>query len=115
MHKHSRREFLESSILAAAAATVPVGRLLSRATAAEEKPTTGMKFGLVTYQWGADWDLPTLLKNCETAGAAGVELRTEHAHKVEPSIDAAKRAEVKKRFADSPIVCVGMGCNEAFH
>ena len=24
-----------------------------------------LKFGLVTYQWGKDWDLPTLISNCE--------------------------------------------------
>lgn len=74
-----------------------------------------MRFGLVTYQWGADWDLPTLLTNCEKAGASGVELRTEHAHKVEPSLGQAERAEVKKRFADCPVICIGLGTNEAFH
>ena len=74
-----------------------------------------MRFGLVTYMWGHDWDLPTLLKNCEKARAFGVELRTEHAHGVEPEISSAKRQEVKKRFADSPITLVGLGSNESFH
>ena len=41
-----------------------------------------MQLGLVTYQWGADWDLPTLLANCKKANVLGVELRTTHAHKV---------------------------------
>lgn len=50
-------------------------------------------YGLVTYMWGADWDLPTLIKNCETADVLGVELRIEHAHKVEPSLSEAARAE----------------------
>ena len=27
-----------------------------------------MRFSLVTYMWGADWDLPTLIANCEAAG-----------------------------------------------
>ena len=40
---------------------------------------TGMKLGLATYQWGKDWDLPTLIANCEKAGLSGVELRTQHA------------------------------------
>ena len=35
-----------------------------------------MKLGLVTYLWGRDWDLPTLIANCEKTGFLGVELRT---------------------------------------
>ena len=34
-----------------------------------------MQLGLVTYMWGADWDLPTLIKNCQLTGFRGVELR----------------------------------------
>jgi len=82
---------------------------------AEVSSQKAIRLGLVTYLWGRDWDLPTLLANCEKTGMEGVELRTEHAHGVEPEIDAAKRAEVKKRFADSPVVLVGLGSNEAFH
>ena len=65
--------------------------------------------------WGADWDLPTLLANCEKAGVLGVELRTTHAHGVEPSMSADERREVKQRFADSPVMLVGLGSNEDFH
>ena len=43
-----------------------------------------MQLGLVTYMWGADWDLPTLIKNCQLTGFRGVELRTAHKHGVEP-------------------------------
>ncbi len=71
-------------------------------------------FGLVTYQWGRDWDLPTLIANCEAAGVGAVELRTTHAHGVEPSLDAAARAEIKQRFAMSPVRCLGPGSNENF-
>ena len=74
-----------------------------------------MQFGLVTYMWGADWDLPTLLANCEKAGALGVELRTTHKHGVEPSLTALERREVKQRFADSPVTLVGLGSAEDFH
>ena len=35
-----------------------------------------MQLGLVTYQWGAEWNLETLLKNCAETGFAGLELRT---------------------------------------
>ncbi|MHC4501379.1 MAG: sugar phosphate isomerase/epimerase, partial [Planctomycetota bacterium] len=74
-----------------------------------------MRFGLVTYLWGKDWDLPTLIKNCETTKVLGVELRTQHAHGVESSLSAQQRREVKKRFANSPVVLVGLGTNFAFH
>lgn len=73
-----------------------------------------MKLGLVTYQWGRDWDVPTLIRNCAAAKIYGVELRTEHAHGVDPSIPATKRKEVKKMFADSPVKIVGMGTNEQY-
>jgi sugar phosphate isomerase/epimerase len=74
-----------------------------------------MKFGLVTYLWGRDWDLPTVIANCEKTKVLGVELRTEHAHGVESNLSAAQRREVKKRFDDSPVVFLGPGTNFAFH
>jgi sugar phosphate isomerase/epimerase len=74
-----------------------------------------IRFGLVTYQWGADWDLPTLLVNCEKTGTHGVELRTTHKHGVEPSLNASQRREVKARFAASLVTLVGLGSAEEFH
>lgn len=76
---------------------------------------SSMRFGLVTYQWGRDWDLPTLIANCEKAGYEGLELRTEHAHKVETNLTPAQRSEVKKRFADSKVKCLGYGSNFEYH
>ncbi len=103
----SRRAFLTAS--AAGLAATALGR--SGWTA---EPTKAIKFGLVTYMWGADWDLATLLRNCEETGLQAVELRTTHAHGVEPSLSAAERKEIRKRLADSPIECVGPGSNERF-
>ncbi|MHC4665286.1 MAG: sugar phosphate isomerase/epimerase family protein, partial [Planctomycetota bacterium] len=37
------------------------------------------------------------------------------AHGVESSLSAQQRREVKKRFANSPVVLVGLGTNFAFH
>ncbi len=74
-----------------------------------------MKLGLVTYLWGQDWDLPTLIANCKKTGFEGVELRVDHAHKVSPKLTAAQRKVVKEQFAESKITLVGMGCNWAFH
>lgn len=74
-----------------------------------------MRLGLVTYLWGKDWELPELIANCEKTGFMGVELRTQHAHGVEANLNATQRAEVKKRFADSPVTCIGYGGNFEYH
>jgi len=68
-----------------------------------------MKLGLVTYNWGRDWDLPTLIKNCEITGFEGVELRSTHKHGVEPSLNKMQRAEVASRFDQSRVELVGLG------
>ena len=68
----------------------------------------------MTYLWGKDMDVPTLIEQCSAAGLTGVELRTTHKHGVEPTLSAAQRAEVKKRFADSPVKLVGIGSDERF-
>ncbi len=85
------------------------------ALAADEASSGSMKFGLVTYLWGKDMDLPTLLNACERSGMLGAELRTHHAHGVEPELSADGRKEVRKRFADSPVTLVGYGSNCEFH
>lgn len=74
-----------------------------------------MQLGLVTYMWGADWDVPTLIKNCAAAGFKGVELRSGHKHGVEPGMDQQKRREVAKRFADSAVELVGLGSICEYH
>lgn len=109
MRDITRRDFLRTSTLAGLGIAAN-GTLSSFSPAASR-----MRFGLVTYQWGRDWDLPTLIANCEKSGLLGVELRTQHAHKVEINLSAAERAEVKKRFADSPVTCIGYGSNFEYH
>jgi len=106
---YSRRQVLASS--AAASAALGLATALPRALRAASD-TPAIAYGLVTYMWGADWDLSTLLKNCKETGALGVELRTTHAHKVEPDLTDAQRGEVAKRFADSGVTCVGIGSDE---
>jgi sugar phosphate isomerase/epimerase len=116
MSQHDRRQFLQVSLAAGAAGLAssgPTARISADEAADDAKPS--MRFGLVTYQWGADWDLPTLLSNCDKAGAFGVELRTTHKHGVEPTLSAAQRSDVKAHFADSPITLVGLGSAEEFH
>ena len=74
-----------------------------------------MSFGLVTYQWGKDMDLPTLIDVSEKSGLSGVELRTEHRHAVEPSLSKTDRVDVRKRFEASPVALIGYGSNAQFH
>ncbi|MCK5137775.1 MAG: sugar phosphate isomerase/epimerase [Bacteroidales bacterium] len=108
--KRNRRDFVKISSIAGIGLTV-MNPLLASSTGGK----SGMKFGLVTYLWGKDWDLPTLIANCEKAGYHGVELRTQHAHGVETSLNALQRAEVKKRFEDSSVTCIGYGSNFEYH
>jgi sugar phosphate isomerase/epimerase len=103
-----RRRFLQTSGLLTAASLGGVAR------AADAAPLK-FKLGLVTYNIAAGWDLPTTLKVCQAAGIAAVELRTTHKHGVEPSLSKEQRLEVKKRFADSGIVCWGTGSVCEFH
>jgi sugar phosphate isomerase/epimerase len=110
MAQTNRRTFLGLCAATATSLATSQGNILEAAKA----PGEDMFFGLVTYQWGKDWDLPTLLKNCEKAAVLGVELRTTHAHAVEPSLTAKQRQEVQKRFGDSPVVLAGLGSNERF-
>ena len=102
----SRRLFIQKSV------TAGIGLAAMNHFSAFSNPAySGMRFGLVTYQWGKDWDLPTLIANCVKTGLLGVELRTQHAHGVETNLNASQRADVKKRFADSFVTCVGYGSN----
>lgn len=105
----SRREFLTKAgiITSAFSLGLPV---LGKNKITE----TDMKLGLVTYLWGKDWDLPTLITNCEKSNITGVELRTNHAHGVEVNLSPGQRKEVRKRFQDSSVVLVGYGSNYAF-
>ena len=73
-----------------------------------------MQYGLVTYLWGQNWKLPQLISNCEQAGCLGVELRSTHAHGVEPGLNKQQRREVARRFEDSEVTLVGLGSNERF-
>jgi sugar phosphate isomerase/epimerase len=106
----SRRLFLQRSF--AAGISLSAIKYLSEIPAEKKK---GMQFGLVTYMWAQDWDLPAIISNCDKTGFSGVELRTQHAHKVEINLNAAQRAEVRKQFADSSVTCIGYGSNFEYH
>jgi sugar phosphate isomerase/epimerase len=71
--------------------------------------------GTVTYNIAKDWDIPTIIKSLTEAGMDGVELRTTHKHGVELSLSPAQRAEVRKRFEDSPVKIGGLGTVCEYH
>src|SRR5205085_615248 len=110
----NRRAFLK--IAAAAAAASPI------LSAAEKKADPSfitdkpkMKLGIVTYNIAKDWDVPAIIKNCTETKFQGVELRTTHKHGVEVNLSKGQRAEVKKRFRDSPVELMGLGSAFDFH
>jgi hypothetical protein len=110
----SRRKFLQQSLALGVAGCVPCLLGKESPVSAAEKAAGQIRLGLCTYQWGANWDVPTLIANCEKAGVLGVELRTEHKHGVEPSLAPQQRQEVKQRFADSAVTLVSLGSNQCF-
>jgi hypothetical protein len=114
----SRRSFMSRGI--GVAAGVCGGATLTSCSSTFHKPVsnpnTRTRFGFTTYQWGKDWDIPTLIANCSKARAFGVELRTSqsYAHGVELEIDAQQRREVRKQFEDSPVTLVGIASGERY-
>ena len=106
----SRRTFIKNSVLGASYFPfINLNSLFSTPHKAK------MKFGLVTYLWAKDWDLPTLISNCEKSEVYGVELRVQHAHGVDRDLSKTQRKEVKQRFKDSKVTAVGLGTNQEFH
>lgn len=120
--KLERRRFL--SLAAGSTAALPLltsgftARAATATTPANPSFLTGkprMKLGTVTYNLAKDWDIETLIKNCESAGFEGAELRTTHAHKVEVALSKSEREEVRKRFADSRVELMGLGSAFDYH
>jgi sugar phosphate isomerase/epimerase len=104
-----RRDFLTSVAAAPVLAALPRSQRSSAAT------PRGLKLGTVTYNIAKDWDVPTLIKNLTESGFEAVELRTTHKHGVEISLSPAARADVRKRFEDSPVKIGGLGTTCEYH
>ncbi len=75
----------------------------------------GFRLGSITYNVLKDQDLEGVIRILEVTGFEGVELRTGHKHGVEPSLSAADRARVRKRFERSKIRLVAYGTTCEFH
>lgn len=106
-----RRAFLSNAVLLPA---------LAAGTSAQTPPPRppvprGLRLGTVTYNIAKDWDIPSLIKHLTEAGFEAVELRTTHKHGVEIALSPAARAEVRARFADSPVKIGGLGTTCEYH
>jgi len=106
----TRRSFLAG---AAVAASISTTQTLAAVESPPKKPL--YKLGIVTYNVAAKWDLPTILKVCQSVGLAAVECRTTHAHKVEPNLTADERKKVKDQFGASGVTFWGCGSVCEFH
>jgi sugar phosphate isomerase/epimerase len=114
--KTDRRRFLKTAGLSAGAtAFLPATASAAAAATAPGAPPGRPRLGLVTYNLAKDWDIATIIKNCEAAKFEGVELRTTHAHKVEVNLSKAQREEVRRRFQDSRVQLMGLGSAFDYH
>lgn len=65
--------------------------------------------GCVTYNVLKDYDVDTIIQKLSAAAFEAVELRTEHKHGVEPTLDATAREQVKAKFEKSRIRLLSLG------
>ncbi|MBI1872563.1 MAG: sugar phosphate isomerase/epimerase [Acidobacteria bacterium] len=100
----SRRDFLATTALLP---TLPLDSFNPQQAARSRR--RGPKIGTVTYNIAKDWDIEAIIKNLTEVGMEGVELRTTHRHGVEIALTPGQRAEVRKRFDDSPVKIAGLG------
>lgn len=105
-NQFSRKEFLTSLAAMAGMMMVP-GTIAASPFQRRVKPR--VKFGMVTYLWGKDWNLHTLIDNLTKAEVYGVELRIGHAHGVNVGMSKDQRKEVRKMFKDSKVEVLGIG------
>ncbi len=112
IHHLTRREFLAGTL--SSATGVGILSTFSSGTLFGGPASARLRLGLATYEWGMNWDIPALIRNCQKADVLGVELRTQskYKHGVELELGPARRAEVKQRFADSPVAVVAVACSE---
>jgi sugar phosphate isomerase/epimerase len=105
----SRRAVLAAGLALAARATTSEGMTGALDPTARTAKDGRMKLGLITYNVAKDWELPTILDHVQKTGWDGVELRTQHAHGVELSLDAPARREVRRRFSDAGVTLWALG------
>ena len=68
-----------------------------------------MQLGAVTYNVLKDWDLDQIISKLGELGYSAVELRTSHRHGVEPTLSAAERQAVARKFERSKVRLLSYG------
>ncbi len=119
-HTFNRRRFIAHTAALAGGLSAIGGAAVAHAEEPVEIPAQTAKprrfeVGTVTYNLGAKMPLEELITTCEKGGFKAVELRTTHAHGVEPGMDAARRKAVRERFARSAVKLFGLGSVCEFH
>ena len=115
MHHVNQRADRRNFLAVAATASMAIMSAKRAAVAGVATARPPLQLGLVTYQWGKDLSLPELLDACAQTHFGGVELRSTHAHGVEPGMSGSQRAETRRRLADSPVKLVGLGSACEYH
>lgn len=106
----NRKDFIRQILLLTGMSVLP-GTALSQL---RRRPKLRVNFGMVTYLWGATWDLPTLIDNMTAAEVYGVELRTSHAHGVGTDLTRDQRRDVRRMFRNSAVQVIGIGTDLRF-
>jgi sugar phosphate isomerase/epimerase len=113
-----RRFFIKTAAVSTTASIVPLS-VYSAVNSNKTQPWTlnpnPLKIGVMTYTIARDWDIETIIKNLNEAAYQNVELRTTHAHNVEVNLSKPRRAEVKKRFKDSPLEAISLASGFQYH
>ena len=75
-----------------------------------------MKLSLLTFNIVKDMPLDEVIRVAKATGFAAVEFRTEanHAHGVEPSLDAAGRRQVRRKMEDAYLAISCLGTSSRF-
>ncbi len=74
-----------------------------------------MRLGIVTYNVAKDWDVDKIIEMLEKHRYEAVELRSTHAHGVEPGMPEARMREVRDRFAASGVRLLSLGSACEYH
>ena len=106
----TRRKFLQTSAISAAAMMLPAASMASIQSTSNEltlltKKTFNMKLGFMTSM-AQDNTVPQLIDMAKTHGYQAIEFRPEwkQAHGVELSMTKTQRKETRTRFADNGII-----------
>lgn len=74
-----------------------------------------MRLGLVTYNVAKDWDIDQIIGTLGPLGYEAVELRSTHAHGVEPGISKKRIEEVRNKFAAGKVRLLSLGSACEYH